>query len=66
MTLFFKIIIAYLVMRQLDLNKRNTESLDKTRLLKENNEMLRNFAHVVSHDMKTPLANMIRTSDVIS
>lgn len=53
-------------MRQLELNKRNTESLDKTRLLKENNEMLRNFAHVVSHDMKTPLANMIRTSDVIS
>ena len=60
------IMIADLVMRQLELNKRNTDLSEKTRLLEENNEMLRNFAHVVSHDMKMPLANMILTSDVMS
>ncbi|MEP0478799.1 MAG: HAMP domain-containing sensor histidine kinase, partial [Nonlabens sp.] len=60
------IMIADLVMRQLELNKRNADLSEKTRLLEENNEMLRNFAHVVSHDMKMPLANMILTSDVMS
>jgi K+-sensing histidine kinase KdpD len=58
--------IADLVMRQLLLNKKNIELKEKTRLLQENNEMLKNFARVVSHDMKMPLASMILTTDLLS
>jgi K+-sensing histidine kinase KdpD len=58
--------IADLVMRQLKLNKTNIELKEKSRLLEENNEMLKNFARVVSHDMKMPLASMILTTDVLS
>jgi K+-sensing histidine kinase KdpD len=58
--------IADLVMRQLMLNKTNIELKEKSRLLEENNEMLKNFARVVSHDMKMPLASIILTTDVLS
>ncbi|WP_339685266.1 GAF domain-containing sensor histidine kinase [uncultured Nonlabens sp.] len=58
--------IADLVMRQLMLNKTNIELQEKSRLLEENNEMLKNFARVVSHDMKMPLASMILTTDLLS
>jgi signal transduction histidine kinase len=53
-------------MRQLMLNKTNIELQEKSRLLEENNEMLKNFARVVSHDMKMPLASMILTTDLLS
>ncbi|AUC79728.1 histidine kinase [Nonlabens sp. MB-3u-79] len=58
--------IADLIMRQLMLNKTNIELQEKSRLLEENNEMLKNFARVVSHDMKMPLASMILTTDLLS
>jgi signal transduction histidine kinase len=58
--------IADLVMRQLMLNKTNIELQEKSKLLEENNEMLKNFARVVSHDMKMPLASMILTTDLLS
>ncbi|SHE77508.1 GAF sensor signal transduction histidine kinase [Psychroflexus salarius] len=42
------------------------EGLRKTqRELRENNNQLKNFAGVVSHDMKMPLANMIITFDIL-
>ena len=58
--------VADLVMRQFELNKKNIQLTENSRLLEENNEMLKNFAHVVSHDMKMPLANMILTCDVVN
>lgn len=58
-------IVAHLVMSQLRLRKRNLELSEKSLLLKENNDLLTQFAHVVSHDMKMPLANMILTADVL-
>ncbi len=57
--------IADLIVKQLLLRKRNLELSETSKLLKENNEMLAQFAHVVSHDMKMPLASMILTVDVI-
>lgn len=48
-----------------ELRRHNLE-LEKTTLeLKEKNSQLKNFAGVVSHDMKMPLANMILTTDLI-
>ncbi|WP_292891421.1 GAF domain-containing sensor histidine kinase [Nonlabens sp.] len=58
--------IADLIMQQLKLNKTNIELKKKSKLLEENNEMLKNFARVVSHDMKMPLASMILTTDLLS
>lgn len=58
--------IADLVMRQLQLHKTNLALNEKTALLEENNEMLKNFAQVVSHDMKMPLASMILTTDLLN
>jgi signal transduction histidine kinase len=58
--------IADLVMRQLQLHKTNIALNEKTALLEENNEMLKNFAQVVSHDMKMPLASMILTTDILN
>lgn len=45
---------------------KNTEKLHKLKNeLQNKNEQLRNFAGVVSHDMKMPLANMILTCDLL-
>ncbi|KQC33815.1 hypothetical protein AAU57_11110 [Nonlabens sp. YIK11] len=57
--------ISQLIMRQMQLRKEKLKLEKKQTVLKEKNAMLKNFAHVVSHDMKMPLANMIMTSDVI-
>lgn len=57
--------IADLIVKQLLLRKRNLELSETSKLLKENNELLAQFAHVVSHDMKMPLASMILTVDVL-
>ncbi len=48
-----------------ELRRHNLE-LEKTTVeLKEKNSQLKNFAGIVSHDMKMPLANMIITTDLI-
>ncbi|QED37105.1 GAF domain-containing sensor histidine kinase [Antarcticibacterium arcticum] len=48
-----------------ELRRHNLELEKTTFELKEKNSQLRNFAGIVSHDMKMPLANMIITSDLI-
>ncbi|HSP39900.1 MAG TPA: GAF domain-containing sensor histidine kinase [Gillisia sp.] len=46
--------------------RRHNLQLEKATLeLQARNEQLKNFAGVVSHDMKMPLANMIITTDLI-
>ncbi len=46
--------------------RRHNLQLEKTSFeLQERNEQLKNFAGVVSHDMKMPLANMIITTDIL-
>lgn len=59
-------LIANLVIRQLTLYKINDELRESQARLKENNEMLKSFAHTVSHDMKMPLANMVLTTDIVT
>lgn len=48
-----------------ELRRHNLELEKKSLELKEKNSQLRNFAGIVSHDMKMPLANMIITTDLI-
>ncbi|EAS19537.1 GAF domain-containing sensor histidine kinase [Nonlabens mediterrranea] len=60
------LMVADLAKRQLELHKKNTDLLKQTAILEENNEMLKSFAHTVSHDMKMPLANMVLTTDIVA
>jgi signal transduction histidine kinase len=57
--------MAYQVVNLFEARKRNRALLSVQKELKERNEELKNFAGVVSHDMKMPLANMIITSDML-
>ena len=59
------IAMAYQVVNLFEARKRNRALLSAQKELKERNEQLKNFAGVVSHDMKMPLANMIITSDML-
>ena len=59
------IAMAYQVVNLFEARKRNRALLSVQKELKERNEELKNFAGVVSHDMKMPLANMIITSDML-
>lgn len=59
------IALAYQVVNLFDARKRNSILLAVQQELKERNEELKNFAGIVSHDMKMPLANMIITSDML-
>ncbi|GAA0759082.1 GAF domain-containing sensor histidine kinase [Psychroflexus lacisalsi] len=57
--------LANQVIKLFELHSIN-KGLKKTqKLLKKKNNQLRNFAGVVSHDMKMPLANMIVTIDIL-
>jgi len=49
----------------LELRSRNQNLREVETNLKEKNEQLRNFAGVVSHDMKMPLSNIIITIDIL-
>lgn len=57
--------MAYQIVNLFEARKRNRALLALQHELKEKNESLKNFAGMVSHDMKMPLANMIITSDML-
>lgn len=59
------IALAYQVVNLFEARKRNNILMAVQQELKEKNEELKNFAGIVSHDMKMPLANMIITSDML-
>ncbi|MGB3342358.1 MAG: GAF domain-containing sensor histidine kinase [Aequorivita sp.] len=57
--------LAYQVVNLFEARKKNRILLSLQTELRERNEELKNFAGIVSHDMKMPLANMILTSDIL-
>ncbi len=57
--------LAYQVVNLFEARKRNNMLVAAQQELTDRNEELKNFAGVVSHDMKMPLANMIITSDML-
>lgn len=57
--------LAYQVVKLFEARKHNEKLLGLQDELKERNKELKNFAGIVSHDMKMPLANMIITSDIL-
>ncbi|SDG87311.1 sensor histidine kinase [Psychroflexus sediminis] len=57
--------LANQVIKLFELHAINRGLKKTQKQLKEKNAQLRNFAGVVSHDMKMPLANMIVTIDVL-
>ncbi|MCK8519935.1 GAF domain-containing sensor histidine kinase [Aquimarina sp. D1M17] len=48
-----------------ELNKKNNDLEKVQQKLKKRNESLREFARVISHDLKMPLANIITTTDLL-
>ncbi len=48
-----------------ELNKKNKDLEKIQNLLEKRNEALKEFAGVISHDLKMPLANIITTSDIL-
>ncbi|WP_109301341.1 ATP-binding protein [Aquimarina sp. AU474] len=48
-----------------ELNKRTRDQEKIQNKLKKRNEALREFARVISHDLKMPLANIITTTDLL-
>jgi len=57
--------LAYQVMVLFEQRKKNIILEELKKELEEKNDELKNFAGVISHDMKMPLANMIVTSDLL-
>lgn len=57
--------LAHQTMILFEARKRNEKLMILQNELNHQNEELKNFAGIVSHDMKMPLANMILTSDML-
>lgn len=57
--------LANQAVKLLELRSRNQNLRQAQATLREKNEQLRNFAGVVSHDMKMPLSNIIITIDIL-
>tara|TARA_R110002124_G_scaffold138576_6_gene302281 strand:+ start:228269 stop:229471 length:1203 start_codon:yes stop_codon:yes gene_type:complete len=57
--------LAFQTMNLFEIRKKNIYLEKLQDELKLRNEELKNFAGVVSHDMKMPLANMIVTTDIL-
>lgn len=57
--------LAHQVVKLFELRSINQGLRNTQKLLRENNQKLKNFAGVVSHDMKMPLANMVVTFDLL-
>ncbi|MGM0635874.1 MAG: sensor histidine kinase [Bacteroidota bacterium] len=57
--------LANQVVKLFELRTKNNGLRETQKLLREKNTQLKNFAGVVSHDMKMPLANMIVTIDIL-
>jgi len=57
--------LANQVVKLLELRARNENLREIQRNLREKNEQLKDFAGVVSHDMKMPLSNIIVTIDIL-
>ncbi len=59
------IALAHQTVNLFDARKRNKTLMALQSELRARNDELKNFAGIVSHDMKMPLANMIITSDML-
>src|SRR5699024_3368042 len=57
--------LAFQVVRLFKVRKYNRSMTHYQEELKKQNQKLKDFAGIVSHDMKMPLANMILTSDIL-
>lgn len=57
--------LANQVVKLFEMRNNNNGLRETQKLLREKNTQLKNFAGVVSHDMKMPLANMILTIDML-
>lgn len=57
--------LANQVMILLELYKKNRDLQKIQGKLKRNNEALKDFARIISHDLKMPLANIVTTSDLL-
>ncbi len=57
--------LANQVMILLELNKKNNDLEKVQSKLEKRNESLKDFARVISHDLKMPLANIITTTDLL-
>ncbi|MFD2562606.1 sensor histidine kinase [Aquimarina rubra] len=57
--------LAHQVVILFELNKKNKDLEQVEDKLRKRNESLKEFARVISHDLKMPLANVITTSDLL-
>ncbi len=57
--------LANQVVLLFELNKKTKDQEKTQNKLKKRNEALREFARVISHDLKMPLANIITTTDLL-
>ncbi|MHA7059072.1 sensor histidine kinase [Aquimarina sp. M1] len=57
--------LAHQVVILFELNKKNKDLEQIEDKLRKRNESLKEFARVISHDLKMPLANVITTSDLL-